>query len=280
MKLTNKVFFPTRNPYGGGQTGVGFNDTCIFGYSDNNVNTLVEAPTRFGADNKITLKEMGAFTYTNYNCFIRADRVGRYCSIAPNVSVGMGEHFYTSISTSVAFDMNKYDRLSKFTGLTGNDEYVRKIINSRTEELSHRNRATAGKVTIGNDVWIGTGAIILAGVTIGDGAVIAAGSVVTKDVEPYAIVGGVPAKLIKMRFDDVIVNKMLQIKWWDYEPIIFEGIDYTSNIPEAVKRLEERIRQGAKKLDTDKYVISSKDRKVYSILPDGRRLIIYDELKK
>ena len=74
-----------------------------------------------------------------------------------------------------------------------------------------------GDIIIGNDVWIGYEAVIMAGVTIGDGAVIATRSVVTKDVEPYTIVGGVPAKPIKKRFDDETVNSLLEIKWWDWD---------------------------------------------------------------
>lgn len=72
------------------------------------------------------------------------------------------------------------------------------------------------RVVIGNDVWIGIRCIIMDGVSIGDGAVVAAGSVVTKDVAPYAIVGGVPAKVIRFRFNDSVIEKLLQLKWWDY----------------------------------------------------------------
>lgn len=76
---------------------------------------------------------------------------------------------------------------------------------------------TKGDVIIGNDVWIGFGATILAGVTIGDGAVVAARALVTKDVPPYTIVGGVPAKPIKQRFDDSTIDKLLKLKWWDWD---------------------------------------------------------------
>ena len=73
-----------------------------------------------------------------------------------------------------------------------------------------------GNITIGNDVWIGINCTFMGGVTIGDGAVIAAGSVVTKDVEPYSIVGGNPSKHIKYRFDDDIIKELLDIKWWNW----------------------------------------------------------------
>lgn len=75
-----------------------------------------------------------------------------------------------------------------------------------------------GDIVIGNDVWIGYEAVIMAGVTIGDGAIIGTRAVVTKDVPPYAIVGGVPAKIIRMRFDEATINKLLQIKWWNWPP--------------------------------------------------------------
>ena len=80
-----------------------------------------------------------------------------------------------------------------------------------------RSPATKGDVVIGNDVWIGYRAIILSGVTIGDGAVIAAGAVVTKDVPAYGIVGGNPAKLIKKRFDDETIPRLLKIAWWNWD---------------------------------------------------------------
>lgn len=74
----------------------------------------------------------------------------------------------------------------------------------------------ASPVNIGNDVWIGQNVVILPGVTIHDGAVLAAGAVVTHDVPPYTIVGGVPAKTIKKRYSDEIVDKLLRIRWWDW----------------------------------------------------------------
>ena len=73
-----------------------------------------------------------------------------------------------------------------------------------------------GDIVVGNDVWIGYEAVILAGVTIGDGAVVAARSVVTRDVPPYTIVGGVPAKPIRKRFDEETVHRLLELRWWDW----------------------------------------------------------------
>ncbi len=74
-----------------------------------------------------------------------------------------------------------------------------------------------GDIIVGNDVWIGFGAVIMAGVTIGDGAIIGSRAVVTKDVEPYSIVGGVPARLIRKRFSEKKIQKLLNLKWWDWE---------------------------------------------------------------
>lgn len=84
-----------------------------------------------------------------------------------------------------------------------------------------------GDTVIGNDVWIGEKSIILPGVEIGDGAIIAAGSVVTKNVEPYSIVGGIPAKLIKYRFNKDTIKKLISIKWWDWSDTdIFNATKY------------------------------------------------------
>jgi len=77
--------------------------------------------------------------------------------------------------------------------------------------------ATNGDVIIGNDVWIGSKATILSGVTVGDGAVVGACAIVTRDVPPYAIVGGNPARIIRMRFPDYIIQQLLEVRWWDWD---------------------------------------------------------------
>ncbi|MDP6781505.1 MAG: CatB-related O-acetyltransferase [Alphaproteobacteria bacterium] len=79
---------------------------------------------------------------------------------------------------------------------------------------------------VGNDVWVGSNAVICAGVTISDGAVIAAGAVVISDVPAYAIVGGTPARILKYRFDDKIIKSLLRIKWWDRDPELIQNLPF------------------------------------------------------
>lgn len=117
---------------------------------------------------------------------------GKYCSVAPYVSIWEAQHHLNHVSTYF-------------------------ILNRVFEEPYHNDLESKGAVRIGNDVWIGTRAIILPGVTIGDGAVIGAGSVVAKDVPPYAIVAGVPAVLVRYRFDKTIREHLLELKWWDWD---------------------------------------------------------------
>jgi virginiamycin A acetyltransferase len=95
------------------------------------------------------------------------------------------------------------------------------------DDLPERmNPGRNGRVTIGNDVWIGHGAILLPAVNVGDGAIVAAGAVVTKDVPPYAIVGGNRASVIRLRFDEATVERLLAIRWWDWDDhLIRERID-------------------------------------------------------
>jgi acetyltransferase-like isoleucine patch superfamily enzyme len=119
-------------------------------------------------------------------------KIGKFCSIADGVKILLGgEHNYRFVSTY------PFDNL---------------LI--RFKELGPTVK-TKGDVTIGNDVWIGYGAIILSGVTIGDGAVVGAGAVVAKDIRPYAIVAGNPAKLLKYRFNKYVIQRLLWEKWWD-----------------------------------------------------------------
>lgn len=93
------------------------------------------------------------------------------------------------------------------------------------------------KTIIGNDVWLGANSLVLKGVKIGDGAVIGAGAVVTKDVPPYAIVGGNPAKVIKMRFDDETIGKLMQLQWWNLDLSIIENLPM-DDIEECIRMME------------------------------------------
>jgi len=122
--------------------------------------------------------------------------IGSFCNIsALNVIIAGGNHPLSTVSTHAFFFHDKYG----FAKNTSIDEYAKNE-----------------KIHIGNDVWIGSNVSILPGVQIGDGAVIAAGAVVTKNVAPYAIVGGVPAKLIRYRFNLEIRHSLLEIKWWNW----------------------------------------------------------------
>jgi acetyltransferase-like isoleucine patch superfamily enzyme len=151
--------------------------------------------TRVNRFVKIVNTSIGRYSYIGSGCFINNTQIGHFCSISWDCSIGLASHTMSYISTSPIFT-------ERHNG-TGYSWSSISIDN------------TPPLVIIGNDVWIGTKVIILSGVTIGDGAVIAAGSIVTKNVAPYSIVGGVPAKFIRFRFDEEIINNLLIIKWWD-----------------------------------------------------------------
>ncbi|PWL16989.1 antibiotic acetyltransferase [Falsochrobactrum shanghaiense] len=149
---------------------------------------------------RVILREVnvGNFTYFERNGEgIYAD-IGRFCSIAANVRINALEHPMERLTThKVSYRPNEYFR---YLGVDG----------------EFRARRQARKVTIGHDVWIGHGAVITPGITIGHGAVVGASAVVTKDIPPYHVVGGVPARLIRKRFDDAVIERLLRLCWWDW----------------------------------------------------------------
>ncbi len=123
--------------------------------------------------------------------------IGSFCSIADNLHIFFGGNHRTDWVTTFPFGHMYKNVFTTFNG------------------VGHP--ASKGDITIGNDVWIGYGVTILSGVRIGDGAVIAANSTITKDVEPYSIVGGNPAKFIRHRFTQEQINSLLQIQWWNWD---------------------------------------------------------------
>jgi hypothetical protein len=148
---------------------------------------------------------VGAHSYFGGSAQVFLSDIGRYCSIADGVVIGARAHLT--------------DRLSTHPKIGGEpDEH-------------HR-------VRIGHDVWIGVKAIVMPGITIGNGAVVGAGAVVTKDIPPYAIVAGVPARLLRFRFDDRTIDRLQKVAWWRYQiDRLDPPLDY-SNIADTLERID------------------------------------------
>lgn len=161
------------------------------------IKSRLEGENYIGPQVTVTCSSIGRFTYLSENTKINNAVIGRFCSIGPNFNVGLGMHPKNFVSTHPFFYSS---------------EHI-----SHEQKIEHRfdeYRLT----TIGNDVWIGANVILVDGVKIADGAIVAAGAVVTKDVGPYEIVGGVPAKFISKRFPDSVIIMLLNSKWWDKTP--------------------------------------------------------------
>ena len=182
---------------------------------------VIEAPVKLFANTTIKSQcFIGSYSYVNEHTTIKkGTRIGRYCSIGRNCEIGAYNHPMTWITTSpVAYNSNFY--FPESSGL-----------------FQQSKRTTPSNTHIGNDVWIGSNAIILRGIKIGDGAIIAAGAVVTKDVPPYAVVGGIPARLLKFRFSENLISELLAIKWWAINPILLRDIDL-SNTEKAIDQIK------------------------------------------
>lgn len=154
-----------------------------------------------GCDNSIINSRVGRHSNIKSNCKIYNAAVGKFCVFAQNVTVGAGKHPVHFASTNFLFYSNTKSFKTFADGEYFLDEHD--VIN------------------IGHDVWFGANSSVVGNVNIGSGAVIAYGAVVTKDVPPYAVVGGVPAKIIKMRFSDDVIERLLEIKWWNLSDAFF-----------------------------------------------------------
>lgn len=205
--------------------------------------SVIEQNTGFLRGNFVF--SMGSFSYT-WSPLPIDTRVGRYTSIARNVTTLGFRHPMEWASTSSFTYDDDFIIFSSFQESEGTKFQVQKRPEAELE------------IVIGHDVWIGTGAVLKPGITIGHGSVIAANSVVVKDVPPYSVVGGNPARIIKQRFDNNIINRMLDIAWWDYKYTDFADVDI-KDPAQFCKEIRRRINSGdIKKFIPETFKLSEK----------------------
>ena len=167
------------------------NNTTIIGKAKL-VNVNMEEYCSFADNSFIVNSNIGRFTSIGRNTTIINAEIGRFCSISWNITIGATQHYINRLSTHAFYYVTNYGFVKE-------------------------NKKIVEKVYVGNDVWVGANAIIMPGINISDGAIIGAGSVVTKDIPPYAIVAGNPAKILRYRFDNETIEYISDMKWYDWD---------------------------------------------------------------
>lgn len=164
--------------------------TCV-------VNCQIAKGAKVGKSCNVSNTSFGRYSYCSHDCQIVNAEIGAFCSISDHVFIGGAEHPMDWVSMSPAFQNVSHS--------------------GPTKRFAKFDMPPTQKTIVGSDVWIGHGAVVKQGVTVGHGAVVAAGAVVVKNVPPFAVVGGVPAKVIKYRFDEETIKRILQIDWWNLD---------------------------------------------------------------
>ena len=191
------------------------------GYNSIANNTKFDEYNWIGEDVYMENVDLGKFSYVSSNSTILETKIGKFCSIGPNVRIAPGKHpTHTIVSTHPA--------------LFSNPDYCERNFQDKDYHNPLRN------VTIGNDVWICANAVIADGITIGNGAIIAGNALVNKNVEPYSIVSGIPAKHIRYRFKEEEIVFLEEFKWWDKS---LEWIDKNSKLMLDIESLYQKYNQ-------------------------------------
>jgi acetyltransferase-like isoleucine patch superfamily enzyme len=192
-------------------------DLNWYGLENRIVNSTIDSKAKLKSTYHILDSSVGRYTYIGMNALINKTKIGAFCSIGNNFTSGLGIHPTNGISTSPMF----------YSTLKQNGTTLSKI--DKIKEFE--------EISIGHDVFIGENVTILSGVSIGNGAVIAAGAVVVTDVPPYAIVGGVPAKIIRYRFTDEQIIALQKIQWWNFDDSNLQDVErFFLNVDEFIQK--------------------------------------------
>ena len=197
-----------------------FNPSCTIQSAELGKNIRLGKKVTLGRGSYVYAQRIGDYTFINKNCIIdkSVESIGSFCSIAYGAKLGLAGHPTNWVSSHPFCYDKKYGFVEK----------------NKFEIMS-----TAPKGKIGNDVWIGANAIVLAGVSVGDGAIIGANAFVNEDVKPYSIVVGTPAKHQKFRFDEKTVKRLQKLEWWKwYKNKLKRNIELFSRPEEFIESIQ------------------------------------------